>query len=207
MTTRPRVVARLHVAIVSPVAARAATRGLAPWLCRVAPRRARGEVTIALVSDARMRTLNRTFRGVDRATDVLSFPAFAEATAGKPAASAKASAPGAFAGAGRPTPAAARRVAPTSRSAPMCLGDVAIATGVATRQALAAGHTLGTELRVLALHGLLHLLGFDHETDRGHMARTEAKLRRAGRLTEGLIERARPARPATAMAASTRRRR
>lgn len=207
MTTRPRVVARLHVAIVSPVAARAATRGLAPWLCRVAPRRARGEVTIALVSDARMRTLNRTFRGVDRATDVLSFPAFAEATAGKPAASAKASAPGAFAGAGRPTPAAARRVAPTSRSAPMCLGDVAIATGVATRQARAAGHTLGTELRVLALHGLLHLLGFDHETDRGHMARTEAKLRRAGRLTEGLIERARPARPATAMAASTRRRR
>ena len=204
MTTRPRVVARLHVAIVSPVAARAATRGLAPWLCRVAPRRARGEVTIALVSDARMRTLNRTFRGVDRATDVLSFPAFAEATAGKPAASAKASAPGAFAGAGRPTPAAARRVAPTSRSAPMCLGDVAIATGVATRQARAAGHTLGTELRVLALHGLLHLLGFDHETDRGHMARTEAKLRRAGRLTEGLIERARPA---TAMAASTRRRR
>lgn len=207
MTTRPRVVARLHVAIVSPVAARAATRGLAPWLCRVAPRRARGEVTIALVSDARMRTLNRTFRGVDRATDVLSFPAFAEATAGRPAASAKASAPGAFAGAGRPTPAAARRVAPTSRSAPMCLGDVAIATGVATRQARAAGHTLGTELRVLALHGLLHLLGFDHETDRGHMARTEAKLRRAGRLTEGLIERARPARPATAMAASTRRRR
>lgn len=207
MTTRPRVVARLHVAIVSPVAARAATRGLAPWLCRVAPRRARGEVTIALVSDARMRTLNRTFRGVDRATDVLSFPAFAEATAGKPAASAKASAPGAFAGAGRPTPAAARRVAPTSRSVPMCLGDVAIATGVATRQARAAGHTLGTELRVLALHGLLHLLGFDHETDRGHMARTEAKLRRAGRLTEGLIERARPARPATAMAASTRRRR
>ena len=204
MTTRPRVVARLHVAIVSPVAARAATRGLAPWLCRVAPRRARGEVTVALVSDARMRTLNRTFRGVDRATDVLSFPAFAEATAGKPAASAKASAPGAFAGAGRPTPAAARRVAPTSRSAPMCLGDVAIATGVATRQARAAGHTLGTELRVLALHGLLHLLGFDHETDRGHMARTEAKLRRAGRLTEGLIERARPA---TAMAASTRRRR
>lgn len=86
----------------------------------------------------------------------------------------------------------------------MCLGDVAIATGVATRQARAAGHTLGTELRVLALHGLLHLLGFDHETDRGHMARTEAKLRRAGRLTEGLIERARPA---TAMAASTRRRR
>ena len=207
MTTRPRVVARLHVAIVSPVAARAATRGLAPWLCRVAPRRARGEVTIALVSDARMRTLNRTFRGVDRATDVLSFPAFAEATAGRPAASAKASAPGAFAGAGRPTPAAARRVAPTSRSVPMCLGDVAIATGVATRQARAAGHTLGTELRVLALHGLLHLLGFDHETDRGHMARTEAKLRRAGRLTEGLIERARPARPATAMAASTRRRR
>ena len=89
----------------------------------------------------------------------------------------------------------------------LALGDVAIATGVATRQARAAGHTLGTELRVLALHGLLHLLGFDHETDSGRMARTEAKLRRAGRLTEGLIERGRPAIRAAKSAAATRARR
>lgn len=169
MTTRPRDAARLHVTIVGRPAARAASRGLGPWLGRVAPRRARGEVTIALVSDARMRTLNRTFRGVDQATDVLSFA--------------------------------------SDGTVPGTLGDVAIATGVATRQARAAGHTLGTELRVLALHGLLHLLGFDHETDDGRMARTEAKLRRAGRLAEGLIERTRPARRAPKATASTRARR
>ena len=76
---------------------------------------------------------------------------------------------------------------------PAQLGDIVIATGVAARQAAAAGHTLGTELRVLALHGLLHLLGFDHERDGGAMARTELRLRRRGRLREGLIERAAPA--------------
>ena len=71
------------------------------------------------------------------------------------------------------------------------LGDVVIATGVARRQAREAGHSYDTELRVLALHGLLHLLGYDHESaaDRGRMARLEAKLRRAGGLREGLIER------------------
>jgi probable rRNA maturation factor len=70
------------------------------------------------------------------------------------------------------------------------LGDVVIATGVAARQAREAGHSLRTELRVLALHGLLHLLGYDHEHDRGEMARVERRLRRRGGLREGLIERA-----------------
>ena len=69
------------------------------------------------------------------------------------------------------------------------LGDVVIATGVARRQAATAGHALGTELRVLALHGLLHLLGYDHEQDDGRMSRVERRLRRAGGLREGLIER------------------
>ena len=46
------------------------------------------------------------------------------------------------------------------------LGDIVIATGVAQRQADEAGHSVGTELRVLALHGLLHLLGYDHDTRR-----------------------------------------
>lgn len=159
MATRPRPAARLHVTIVAAAAHRPATRGLGPWLARIAPRRAAGDVTIALVSDARMRTLNRAFRGIDHATDVLSFPA--------------------------------ADVPPGAAVPP--LGDVAIARGVAARQARAAGHTLATELRVLALHGLLHLLGFDHETDDGQMARTEARLRRAGGLPGGLIERARPA--------------
>jgi probable rRNA maturation factor len=69
------------------------------------------------------------------------------------------------------------------------LGDVVIATGVARRQATEAGHALATELRLLALHGLLHLLGYDHERDDGRMARLERRLRRRGGLVEGLIER------------------
>ena len=123
--------------------------GLARWLESVAPSRARGTVTVALVPDSRVRALNRRYRRTDKATDVLSFPA----------------------------------------EEPGTLGDVVIATGVARRQAKAAGHAFGTELRVLALHGLLHLLGYDHETDDGRMARLERRLRRAGGLREGLIER------------------
>lgn len=70
------------------------------------------------------------------------------------------------------------------------LGDVVIAKGLAARQARAAGHSLGTEFRILALHGLLHLLGYDHDRDGGRMARMEASLRRRGGLEQGLIERA-----------------
>ncbi len=72
------------------------------------------------------------------------------------------------------------------------LGDIAIATGVARRQAREAGHTYGEELRVLGLHGLLHLLGYDHHGDGGAMARVESRLRRKGGLRAGLIERTRP---------------
>jgi probable rRNA maturation factor len=71
------------------------------------------------------------------------------------------------------------------------LGDVVIAAGVAGRQARQAGHSTAVELRVLALHGLLHLLGYDHEHDDGRMARLERRLRRKGGLVEGLIERGR----------------
>jgi probable rRNA maturation factor len=125
--------------------------GLARWLSRVAPRTARGEVAVALVSDARMRTLNRTYRRKDYATDVLSFPA----------------------------------------DVPPALGDLVIANGVARRQAREAGHSFQTELRVLALHGLLHLLGYDHESpgDDGRMKRAESRLRKKGGLRAGLIER------------------
>jgi probable rRNA maturation factor len=69
------------------------------------------------------------------------------------------------------------------------LGDIVIAAGVARRQARAAGHSLHAELRVLALHGLLHLLGYDHERDAGRMARLEVRLRARGGLRAGLIER------------------
>jgi len=71
------------------------------------------------------------------------------------------------------------------------LGDIVIATGMARRQAREAGHSYQTELRVLALHGLLHLLGYDHDhaNDAGRMARLERRLRLKGGLDAGLIER------------------
>jgi probable rRNA maturation factor len=131
--------------------------GLARWLQATAPRRARGTVTVVLTGDAAMRRLNRQWRGVDGATDVLSFPADADG--------------------------------PRLRGQKRHLGDVVIATGVARRQAAREGHGYATELKVLALHGLLHLLGYDHETDAGQMHRLEARLRRKGGLVAGLIER------------------
>jgi probable rRNA maturation factor len=69
------------------------------------------------------------------------------------------------------------------------LGDIAISRGIARKQAELLGHSLSVELRVLALHGLLHLLGYDHESDNGRMARTEARLRRKAKLPLGLIAR------------------
>ena len=69
------------------------------------------------------------------------------------------------------------------------LGEIVIARGVARRQAREARHSELTELRVLALHGLLHLLGYDHERDSGEMRRAERRLRRKGGLSEGLIDR------------------
>ena len=140
---------RLEVEVVAPAGVQA--RGLAAWLVSVAPVRARGVVTVALVSNQQVTALNRRFRQKNQPTDVLSFPA----------------------------------------AEPGILGDVIIALGVAASQAKSAGHGLPTELRVLALHGLLHLLGYDHEDDDGRMARVEARLRRKGGLREGLIERSR----------------
>ena len=127
---------------------------LPDWLARVAPAAARGgEMVVALVSDGKMRTLNRRFRGIGRRTDVLSFPAER----------------------GARLPGAPRRL----------LGDVVIATGVAAKQARDAGHPVDVELRKLALHGLLHLLGYDHTRDNGRMERFERRLWRRGGLAEG----------------------
>jgi probable rRNA maturation factor len=148
----------MTVTVTGHVGAPVRVPGLRAWLGSVAPARARGEVSVAFVSDAGMRVLNRTHRGQNYATDVLSFPAGEAAF----------------------------------------LGDIVIATGVARRQALAAGHPFGVEARVLALHGLLHLLGYDHETDGGAMSRLETRLRRKGGLRESLIERRIEAPPRTA---------
>ena len=143
---------------------RVADGGLARWLAAIAPVRLRGDVAIALVTDAHIRNLNRQYRGKDYATDVLSFS---------------------------PDP-GSRTPDPGSRF----IGDIVIATGVAKRQAREAGHSYQAELRVLALHGFLHLLGYDHDDpdDHGRMARAEARLRRRGGLAAGLIARAGAAR-------------
>jgi probable rRNA maturation factor len=69
------------------------------------------------------------------------------------------------------------------------LGDIAIARGVAARQARRLGHSESTELKTLALHGLLHLLGYDHESDRGEMRKVEDRLRQRAGLPVGLITR------------------
>jgi probable rRNA maturation factor len=183
--------------------------GLARWLASVAPPRARGTVTIALVSDARMRALNRTYRGQDYATDVLSFPSAPGSGLQAPGSRRPATGPALptahplYPARRAPHPAhsadrapralhAAPRTVRTVRAGtdgPPHLGDLVIATGVAARQARAEGHAAGVEVRVLALHGLLHLLGYDHETDAGAMRRVEARLRRRGGLPGGLIER------------------
>ena len=162
--------------------------GLARWLVRLAPARLRGELAIALVTDRRVRTLNLQYRGKDYATDVLSFPAEdfrlkAEATR---------SSRNVASGFSRKAGAGANREPRTAAPRPALLGDIVIATGVARRQAGQRGHSYATELRVLALHGFLHLLGYDHDDpeDHGRMARAEARLRRRGGLREGLISRA-----------------
>jgi len=71
------------------------------------------------------------------------------------------------------------------------LGELAISANRAHAQGAAFGHSVESEICILMLHGLLHLLGMDHETDRGRMARAEAAWRRRLALPAGLIERAR----------------
>jgi len=113
----------------------------------------RGEVDVLLAGDLTLRRLNREWRGKNKPTDVLSFPAPDELKN-------------------------------------IHAGDLAISLETAARQAAEQGHTLRDELRVLLLHGLLHLAGMDHEADHGEMAAREAELRRTLRLKHGLIARA-----------------
>jgi len=112
-----------------------------------------GRVTLVLTSSQEIRSLNAHFRGKNKATDVLSFPADA--------------------------PAQDRGVA----------GEIAISADIARQNAVRLGHSAALEVKVLALHGILHLAGFDHERDNGRMARKEADLRRKLRLPCTLIER------------------
>lgn len=75
---------------------------------------------------------------------------------------------------------------------PCLLGSIAISLGRARAQAREFGHALEDEIRILMLHGVLHLLGHDHESDNGRMARAERRWRARLNLPSGLIERARP---------------
>ena len=108
-----------------------------------------GEVNVSITSTNQMRSLNRRFRGKNKATDVLSFPS----------------------------------------QTPGVAGDIAISLEIAARNADAFGHDLATEVKILILHGMLHLAGYDHEIDDGEMQEREATLRQKFKLPAGLIER------------------
>ena len=219
---------RLRVLVSDERGRRVSAPGLARWLARVAPARARGTVSVALVSDARVRALNWRYRHLDRPTDVLSFPASARGqspratarlavapkTRRRPAEANPANPANLANSANLANPAnpasPANLANPANPQSPIpnpFLGDIVIARGVARRQARAARHSELTELRVLALHGLLHLLGYDHDRDNGRMRRVERQLRQRGGLPEGLIERARDAAPAAFASAKARAKR
>jgi probable rRNA maturation factor len=112
----------------------------------------RGAVSVLVTSNQELRGLNHRFRGKNKPTDVLSFPAL----------------PGLMQG---------------------FAGDVAISAEIAARNACRLGHTVAEEIRILTLHAVLHLAGYDHELDDGEMEHKEARLRKALGLPVGLIER------------------
>ena len=113
--------------------------------------RLRGMVTVMLTDNREIRALNLRFKGKDRATDVLSFPA----------------------------PIFVRGFA----------GDIVISAEIAAKNARALGHSVSDEVRILVLHALLHLAGYDHDSDHGEMARREQLMRKRLQLPSGLIER------------------
>jgi probable rRNA maturation factor len=117
----------------------------------------KGLVNVLLTSSAEMKSLNRRFRGRDKPTDVLSFPA---------------------------EPGAQKQFA----------GEIAISAEIAAHNARELQHSPAEEVKILVLHGVLHLRGYDHECDNGTMARREKQLRAKLHLPLGLIERIRPRR-------------
>jgi probable rRNA maturation factor len=121
----------------------------------------RNPVNVLVTNSAELRSLNQRFRGADKATDVLSFPASPE----------------------------------VSRQAARIAGEVAVSADIAWENARRFGHSVGDEVKILVLHGILHLAGFDHESDNGKMARKENQLRLRLKLEGGLIERTQPLHP------------
>ncbi len=106
--------------------------------------------SVAFISDSRMKQLNEMFRGKDATTDVLSFPNGPDEFDVQP---------------------------PATAGGSDFLGDIVISAEQAKKQADENGLTLEGEIKQLILHGLLHLCGYDHETDNGEMNARELELR------------------------------
>lgn len=148
-------------------------RGLAEFLKRICTELHLKETGLAvcMLSDAEIARMNGAFRGKSEPTDVLSFPSdarpkkFTVRLSTRPAKS---------------SPAVSRNGHSPAQS--RYLGDIAISPATAKRNARKYGRTLDQELRILMLHGVLHLLGYDHETDHGEMDRIEGKLRQRLKL-------------------------
>jgi probable rRNA maturation factor len=138
-----------------------------------------------ITNDAELQSLNRTYRKKDQPTDVLSFPS----DVGQVGNLRRIGNPPATALGGSPLQADYQSAA-GSQPAPPYLGDIAISLQRARAQAREWGHSLEDEIRILMLHGVLHLRGMDHHGDSGQMARTETRWRRKLGLPKGLIERA-----------------
>jgi probable rRNA maturation factor len=109
-------------------------------------------VNVCFVTNSEIARWNRKYRGKAGPTDVLSFRAEDENGTG---------------------------LKPQKNSSSLYLGDIAIAPAVARRNARRFSRTFGQEMRILILHGMLHLMGYDHETDNGQMDRREQRLRRS----------------------------
>jgi probable rRNA maturation factor len=115
----------------------------------------RDTVNVLVTNSQELRSLNRHFRGQDKATDVLSFPSPQLGL----------------------------------RQTKQIAGELAVSADIARENAGRIGHSVAEEIKILVLHGILHLAGFDHEQDNGKMAQQETRLRQRLNLDVGLIER------------------
>ena len=120
-----------------------------PLLEQIADFLGAGDVELVFVNDDEMRKINREQRGIDKATDVLSFP-YEQVPGG-------------------------------------LMGSVVISTDTASRVASELGHSIECEIALLFLHGILHILGYDHEIDNGQMRQKEKEVIEHFSLPDSLI--------------------
>ena len=120
-----------------------------PLLEQIADFLGAGDVELVFVSDDEMRKINREHRGINKATDVLSFP-YEQVSDG-------------------------------------LMGSVVISTDTASRVASELGHSIECEIALLFLHGVLHILGYDHEIDGGQMREKEKEVIEHFSLPDSLI--------------------